>query len=238
MFRVSLGGWPRIIIRASRRDMKPLKVYIDTNVLKFSATRLPRLHPREQEVNWGGRLHKVTVHEPVDVNPNDFIKDPRLKAEVELLPELAEAGKRGQLRYLMQMETRIEGWGIPNMDSTTGRFYGAPIEVADAPIKYSRVIAGGLEIPKDMQFEFLTRISSKRFHELQKVTGAYQGKGNLNRNQLLDAFHLWCAEHNKCDYFLTLDLKLIRVLRRNGKSRLQVEVVRPSELLSVVKGST
>ncbi|HEV2176763.1 MAG TPA: hypothetical protein VGW33_06140 [Terriglobia bacterium] len=217
--------------------MKSLKVYIDTNVLKFSAIRLPRPRPREQEINGWGRVHKVTVHEPVDVNPNDFIKDPGLKAEVELLPELAEAGKRGQLRYVMQMETRIEGWGIPNMDSATGLFYGAPIRACDAPIKYSRMIAGGIEGPKNMQFEFLTRISSKRFLELQKLTGVYQGKGNLNRNQLLDAFHLWCAEHSKCDYFLTLDFKLIGLLQGNFKSQLQVKALRPSALLSVVKVS-
>jgi len=217
--------------------MRPPKVYIDTSVLKFSATQLPRLRPRQQKINWGGRVHEITVHDFVDINPNDFIENPELKAEAELLPELAEAGKRGQLKYVIQMETLFESWGIPNMDSATGRFYGAPYETVDAPIKYGRVIAGGLDDPKDMQFEFLANIKSKRFVELQKITGAYQGEGNLNRNQLLDAFHLWCAEHNKCDYFLTLDFKLIRVLRQSHELQLEVQVVRPSELLAAVKGT-
>lgn len=218
--------------------MRPAKVYIDTNVLKFSATQLPRLRPRQQKINWDSRVHEITVHDLTYINPNVFIKNPELKAEAELLPELAEAGKCGQVKYVIQIETSFEGWGIPNMDSVTGKFYGTPYETADAPIKYGRIIAGGLDDPMDMQFEFLANIKSRRFVELQKITGAYQGEGNLNRNQLLDAFHLWCAEHNKCDYFLTLDFKLIRVLRQNRKLQLQVEVVRPSELLAAVKGST
>ncbi len=131
---------------------KVLKVYIDTNVLKFSATQLPRLRPRPQKINWGGRIHEITVHDFVNIDPNDSIRNPELKAEAELLPELAEAGKRGQLKYVIQMETLFESWGIPNMDSATGRFYGAPYETVDAPIAYARVIAGGRNDPKDMQF--------------------------------------------------------------------------------------
>ncbi|MBI3995662.1 MAG: hypothetical protein HY349_06785 [Nitrospirae bacterium] len=218
--------------------MKPPKVYIETTVLKFSATQLPRLQPKSQKINWGGCVHDITVHDFIDLNPNDFIKNPELKAEADLLPELAEAGKRGQVKYVIQMETLFESWGLPKMDSATGKFYGAPYETVDAPIKYGRVISGGLHDAKDMQFEFLANIQSKRFVELQKMTGAYQGNRGLNRNQLFDAFQLWCAEHNACDYFLTLDFKLIEVLRKNRKLQLQVEVVRPSEFLEVVTGST
>jgi hypothetical protein len=67
------------------------------------------------------------------------------------------------------------------------------------------------------------------------MTGAYQGGGKWNRNQLLDAFHLWCAEYNKSDYFLTLDFKLIRILGQNRKTRLPVRAVRPSELLAALE---
>jgi hypothetical protein len=93
------------------------KVYIDTTVLKFSATQLPRLLPRKQTIDWGGRVHEVTVHDFVRVNPNDSIDNPELKAETELLPTLAEAGKRGEVKYVIQMETLFESWGIPKMDS-------------------------------------------------------------------------------------------------------------------------
>ena len=88
----------------------------------------------------------------------------------------------------------------------------------EAPITYSRVVFGGPSDFRVLQFDFLAKLKSQRFVELQRVTGAYQGDRGLNRHQLLDAFHLWCAEHNRCDYFLTLDFKLIRMLRSRQSS--------------------
>lgn len=217
--------------------MTPPKVYLDTTVLKFSATQLPRLRPRQQIVNWGGREYEVIVHDPIDINPNDGISNPELKAEAGLLPKLAELGKKGHIKYVMQTETQIESWGLPKMDSAAGRFYGAPCSTVEAPITYGRIVFGG-DDPVEMQFEFLKNISSPRFAEIQRMTGAYQGEGRTNRNQLLDAFHLWCSEHNKCDYFLTLDFTLMKVLKQNRKRQLFVNVVRPSELLAVISRGT
>lgn len=217
--------------------MGPPKVYIDTTVLKFSATRLRRFRPREQTVKWGDLTIEAIVHDIVYVNPNDAIDNPELKAEAELLPTLAEAGKRGVVKYVIQMETMLESWGIRDMDSETGKLYGAPIESVEAPIKYGRVVFGPPYNAKDMQIDFLSGIKHERFIRLQKMTGAYQGPENLNRNQLLDAFHIWCAEHNKCDYFLTLDFKLVKECRRPNR-HLLVEVVKPSELLGKISIST
>jgi hypothetical protein len=45
-----------------------------------------------------------------------------------------------------------------------------------------------------------------------RITGAYQGTKKTNRNSLLDAFHLWCAEHNNCDFFLSPDFRLARMI--------------------------
>jgi hypothetical protein len=213
------------------------KVYLDANVFKFSATQLPRLRPRQQIVNWGGRDHEVIVHDFIIVNPNDTIPNPELKEEADLLPKVAELGKSGYVQYVIQTETLFESWGLPDMDSATGAFYGAPYMNVDAPITYGRIV-GGRGDPKEVQFEFLKSINSPRFTELQRMTGAYQGEKKLNRKQLLDAFHLWCAEHNKCAYFLTLDFKLTKVLRQNRQRRLFVNVVRPSELLTAISDDT
>jgi hypothetical protein len=211
--------------------MKVAKVFLDTNVLKFAATELPRLRPRIQSVDWGGKTIEVTLHDFVEVNPNEFIQNPELKAEAELLPRLAELGKLGKLDYVINSETIEESWGLRNMDSKNGRFYGAPIEVVKAPFEYARIMAGGGVKPKERQFRFLASVRHERFVELQKMTGAYQGEQKPNRNQLLDAFHIWCAEHNSCEFFLTLDFKLIKVLNLST-TKPTVRVVRPSELLA------
>jgi hypothetical protein len=114
--------------------------------------------------------------------------------------------------------------------NTTGRFYGTPIESAVSPVQYSRVMIGYYnQDPKKMQFDFLSGLKHIRFNELQRMTGAYQGPGKLHQNQLLDAFHIWCAEHNVCDFFLTLDFKLIRVVS-SSRNR-TIRLVKPSELL-------
>jgi hypothetical protein len=189
------------------------------------------MRPRKKNISWGGRLHEVTLHDLVLVNPNDSIQNPELKTEADLLPLLADFGRRGNIKYLINVETLLETLGLPGLDSQTGKFYGTPYDVAEPPIRYSR-IALGLGVPhKRTQFEFLSSIREERFIELQKMTGAYQGEGKLNRNQLLDAFHIWCAEHNDCQFFLTLDFKLIRLLRNNKGRQILVRVLKPSELL-------
>ena len=119
------------------------KVYLDTNIFKFSATDLPRLRPRQQNINWGGVDHEVTVHDYINVNPNEKITNAKLKQNAESLEELAALGKQGTIKYIIQNETLFESWGIPNMDSQTGKFYGTPIEHVEAPIKYGRVMIGG-----------------------------------------------------------------------------------------------
>ncbi|OGQ52593.1 MAG: hypothetical protein A3J24_02885 [Deltaproteobacteria bacterium RIFCSPLOWO2_02_FULL_53_8] len=217
--------------------MRAPKAFLDTTVLKFSATELPRLQPRITSINWGGKNIDVTNHDFVDINPNDCITNTELKAEAELLPRLAEIGKLGAIEYVINIETEQESWGLPNMDSKTGLFYGAPIKTVKAPLEYSRVVAGGETKARERQYDFLCSIKHKRFLELQKMTGAYQGKQPLNHNQLLDAFHLWCAEHNDCEFFLTLDFTVIKVLGLSPKKS-TVQAARPSQLLSILEQRT
>lgn len=209
------------------------KIFLDTTVLKFSATALPRLQPRNTSICWGGKNIDVADHDLVDINPNNSIQNAELKTEAELLPRLAELGKLGTVGYVINVETEQEGWGLPNMDSETGRFYGTQIKTVESPLKYSRIVAGGATKPRDRQYDFLCSIKHKKFLELQKLTGAYQGQNPLNHNQLLDAFHLWCAEHNHCEFFLTLDFKLIKVLGKSA-NQLVVRAVRPSNLLKLL----
>jgi hypothetical protein len=214
--------------------MSRTRIYLDSNVFKFSATKLLRFRPREVAVDWGGTRQSETVHDPVNVNPNDRIdNNPELRREAELLPQVAILAASGLADFLINSETLLEVGGLPNLDSATGRFYGAAYMVADAPVRYGRTVFGGNVHYKDEQFNFLRSLRHERFDQLQRVTGAYQGETKVNRNQLLDAFHLWCAEHNGCEYFLSLDFKLARVIS-NSKSKSLVRVVRPSELLAVL----
>jgi hypothetical protein len=212
------------------------KVYVDANVFKFSATTLRRLVPKNEKTrNWYGKVTGTLLCAIEYVNPNERITKKSLKREAELLAQVAECAKTKRLRLVMNYETDVEACGLPTMGNATGRFYGAPIEYIDSPMKHRRIISApslGLDYGwKNLQYNFLSKIEDKRFLQLQKATGAYQGKKKLNRNQLLDAFHLWCAEQSKCDYFLTLDLKLIKVMSRSKWAPKDLAIVTPSELL-------
>ena len=114
----------------------------------------------------------------------------------------------------------------------TGDLYKAPRITVEPPIRYGRVLFGGTEDFREAQFRFIESLGDSRFLELRRACGAQQGK-KVNRNQLLDAFHLWCAEHNACEYFLSLDFKLARVVDA-GKIKPTCRIVRPSELLPLL----
>ena len=111
--------------------MTKARVYIDANILKFSATRLLRFRPREVMVDWGGKRQPLTVHDPVTVNPNDGIaNNTELRREAELLPQVAALAGSGIVDFLINIETQMEVWGLPNLDSESGSFYGAPTHLS------------------------------------------------------------------------------------------------------------
>ena len=212
--------------------MPPL-VFVDTNILKLAATELQRYVPRRESLQWGPMTIDAVVHDAVVVNPNDNISNPKLKAEADLLPEVANYGRQGAIEFTQTAEARYEEWGLPNMDSQTGRFYGAAVRLVEAPFKYARVMGGSGIDGGAEQYRFLASIGGTRFLTIQRATGAYQGAQPPNRNQLIDAFHIWCAESAACTYFLTLDFKLIRTIARS-KLCSSVAVVLPSELIASI----
>ncbi len=215
--------------------MRKARVYLDSNICKFSATRLPRLVPRQVTIEWSGRQRPLAVHDLVTINPNERITNPELKIEAELLPEVAALAAAGLAIFQISIETQIEIGGIPDLDSTSGYFYGAGHEIVQPPVKYSRVLIGGNEGWWEGQYRFLSSLKHERFLQLQRITGAYQGADQrINRNQLLDSFHLWCAEHSGSDFFLSLDFKLARTIEK-AKSKPTVPVVKPSQLRAAIR---
>ena len=121
------------------------------------------------------------------------------------------------------------------------QLYGVQIEWVEAPLEYSRILGRVVPSPpaarrndmKESTVEFLRDVDYPRFLELQLACGAKQG-ATINENQLIDAFHVWCAEHAGAHFFLTLDFKLIRNVRTHRRSPPRVQLVRPSELLKAL----
>jgi hypothetical protein len=125
----------------------------------------------------GGTKSEITVHNFRFVNPNEGIQNnPELRAEAASVEEVADHVKAGRLLAVSHFETIFEAWGLPKMDSAQGKFYGASVGEVEAPVKCDRLLfSAGLD-SGEMQHSFLSRIRHRRFLELQKATGAYQGK--------------------------------------------------------------
>ena len=80
------------------------------------------------------------------------------------------------IKFCTNFETTLELLGTITIGRKKNYFHNVTIEKVQAPIEYSRVL-GTIEISaKSIQKKFLEGINDKRFIELQKATGAYQGE--------------------------------------------------------------
>lgn len=103
------------------------------------------------------------------------------------------------------------------------------VQLANCPIYYGRMIVSPFE-KSDEQLKFLRDLKHRDYDEWKKIVGVVADSNN-ERNQLMDAWHLWSADHNHCEYFLKMDSKLIRsVASRRRKS--QLRLVTPSQFLA------
>jgi hypothetical protein len=89
----------------------------------------------------------------------------------------------------------------------TPPFFDASVRNLDAPIPVDRIMvdgSGSYGSPDDLTRMFLESIKHPRFIELRRITGVAKHSSQYV-NQLLDAFYIWCAEHNKAFALLTTD---------------------------------
>jgi hypothetical protein len=207
-------------------------VFIDTNILKFSAVKKHVYRKSKDTVNWGGFEQEIEISEPYTINDLQKIKNERQKRDAIILGMLAYGGISGHLKFHIHREVDLETWGLPGMASASGRFFGCPIhEVVDPISPKSRLIIGGSKKFKEHILDFLGGIRQPRFAELTKMTGAYQGTDKpLNLNQALDAYHIWCAECAGMNYLLTMDYKLQKVVG-TSKIKTPVAIKTPEQLL-------
>ncbi|WP_137157319.1 hypothetical protein [Rhizobium sp. FKL33] len=211
------------------------KVFVDTNILKFSAVKKHVYRKKKTTINWGGAEFQADIYEPHTVNDLQKIKNEVQRRDALFLCMLAYAGISELLNFYFHRAVDLEAWGLPGMASPSGRFFGCPVhDVPDPHPPRSRIISGGNKEPKEHSLDFISSIKHPRFVELMKMTGAYQGKNRpLNLNQALDAYHIWCAESANIDYFLTMDYSLKRVVE-HSKTETSVKIVTPDQLIRII----
>lgn len=185
------------------------KVFLDTSALKAARDSDVVFLPTKQDLNWGHINTHVVVHQMAYENQNAKMArenpqgfDNRLHNRL-----VARLAKRGEVELLVSNEALLEAMGVPRIDFS---FYGSPRTVVPSPAPHAGIVLG--RNGREHLYNTLRSMNDTRFLELQKLTGAFQGSGREpNKNQLFDAFHLWCAETGGARFFLTHDTKLIRL---------------------------
>lgn len=221
-----------MILQRTRPHQAPIpQIFLDTGVLKASSDTRLVFVPHEQTVTWGTEEITRSVHRPMYWNQNaKHLRDnPNRFLDTVLLRFIAALAKKGKVRLVIHREVQWELMGVKRAYGSGALFYKAPIELVEGPVETSRIVMDGSG--RDYQYEFLCSINHLRFRQLQRWAGAWQGPGkSLKRNQLLDAFHIWCAEHSGSDFFLTHDDKLIKEMSKGSEQRTPVRLVTPRDL--------
>lgn len=207
------------------------QIFLDTGVLKASSDTRLMFVPQDQTVTWGTEEVTRPVYRPMYWNQNtSYLRTkPARFVDTVLLRFIAALAKQGKIRLVMHHEVQWELMGVKHAYGSGALFYKAPIAFVEGPVETSGILLDGSG--RDYQYEHLCSIDHARFSQLQRWTGAWQGPNNpLNRNQLLDAFHIWCAEHSNSDYFLTHDDGLIREMSKGSERRTPVNIITPTDL--------
>jgi hypothetical protein len=209
---------------------EPPLIFLDTSVLKHAADRIIRGRRRKVTRQWGSTSVSMDVTQFVEVYPNARVQEP-LVDELRCLPLIADLAKTGQLRLVTHAEVTFEFWGLPKTDDSRGKFHGAPIDVGPDPLRYGRDIAGWSIMHSDPQYDLVRGLTHPRFQQLKQAVGASDSASKVYNNQLLDAFHIWCAEAASANYFLTTDLKLVRRVSQHKRHPPNCRLVTPAQLV-------
>lgn len=232
-------------------DSVPKKVFLDNCIVSISDT--VQMVKKSTTVNWGGKDHTVPVSGFVR-KPLPIVSEVWKREQVECMPTIGRLARQKIITLLTYTETMSEGYKRRGSFSSTiigNVFNGVEFEYVNAAVERSYFFQSPLEeyidnksmidycrflldINPDILIEKITRSRSfpdfllenlrnvKKFRELCK---------GLSEKQYPDAFHLWTAEANGADYFLTIDRKFTRLMTTNNKAELPCSPLSPSQLL-------
>ena len=107
---------------------EPPRVFIDTNIFKFSSVKKHVYAKRRKLITWGNFRKEIDLHVPYTLNDLNKIKSNIRRRDAVSLGMLAHVGMEGRIEFLSHREVDNESAGLPNMVSASGRFFGCPIE--------------------------------------------------------------------------------------------------------------
>jgi hypothetical protein len=148
----------------------------------------------------------------------------------EYLSRVADLARSGRIIPYSSQEIKFETMGRPRHYSLAPEdnpFWDIGFERCQLPLQRT-VTFGGIEDRfEEKKEKALASITDVRFRELDRVTGG---------GHSADCYHLWTAEVNRLDVFLTREGKFKRAFQGQKKITSTVEIMWPEELCALYPG--
>jgi uncharacterized protein len=205
----------------------PARLLLDTNIWVSTVTHNWILVP--QTLRRGSTVTTVEIARP---RPRSFRNKTQEDSDriYEALKRIAEMAKAGQAILYESDEILLEGLNLrqPGLRGTEfDVFHGVRHQRARAPLSRTAVIdySYSPDTARRAWQEFLSQIRHPRFLALKKATGG---------NHLADLYHVWEAEHNSLEYFVTLDAKFVNAVSNSRHFDSVVRVCTPTQLVALM----
>jgi hypothetical protein len=228
----------------------PLRLLLDTNVLRHTATMVSvykkhtmRLGSIEQTYNVLG-MQRNTDH----ISRGNWLKN-----QVEVLPTIMKLARESNFLLYTYSELEIETFkGSFDLRGGKGDLL-KDVKIDDILSAVERSKFQQMDLIEYSKKEtlikfckFLLEVDFKEFEKRPRFLSKFtdferQNLKSLNRFSKLcssldethypDAFHLWTAEVNGLDFFLTADRKFINVMNKTSRAHLKTKPIAPVDFL-------
>ncbi|MFN4311532.1 MAG: hypothetical protein ACK4FK_13185 [Ferrovibrio sp.] len=237
------------------RPDKNIKVLVDTSVVRDAITT--EIKKEFREIQWGPTTHRYEVEVE---HPKEAFSDTehwRIN-QILALSETGQLARTGHIIAFTYLGLDFEYWlGRPGLINGTGNLLrDVDMQTVDPAFdpSYLFPIAFNREnlkqaIPNFVDLVIRTPDSFWDAPEIKNQLAAapeIQQKNFQNRSRLIelseglsfeqykDAFHIWTAEVNGLDYFLTNDRKIINFFHLTSKAEPKAYPISPHMLINII----
>lgn len=204
---------------------RPLRVLFDGMIVPQAIREESVLVPTE--FRWGNRTHKIDVAQDVPRTYRGHGQTrERTAQKLHVLSRVADLAKTGRIACYSSQEIKFETWGLPrkySFDPRANPFRDVHFEPCRLPYQRSIMFRGNYDFREEKK-QFLAAIPDARFQAINKSTGGYHAA---------DCYHLWTAELNELDVFLTVEERFRNAFRGQKKVSSTVKIMLPEELCSL-----
>jgi len=232
--------------------MKPLPILMDNCILSLSETMQPMLKKDKIVVNGKSYPYQFIGYKR---KPKPGSEEKWKIHQINCLPTIAKIAREEKIELFTYNELRHEAWKKPNSFPSNiigDIFSDINFKDVDAAVERTYLFSGDSDyiFSKEQVIKFCKWLLNPNIKEvanqlakqnrfpsflIQNLRNAERYQTlceNLSEEQYIDAFHLWTAEVNDLNLFLTTDKTFINVMTRTKNVNLNCRPISPSQLLS------